>query len=276
MWSDEKPLHPALYVVGLVAIFACVYVQYFVPLGAVEGYLVVYGIPVAIASLIFGKQILRRAAKNNKEGFRKGLGLFSTFYLGGIFLSVIALTIILLFSPSAEQLLQKPNPALDVPANVAWIMMAVSLLVIGPAEEYLFRGFIYGGMLKLSKGRHWVPLAVLSAILFTSAHGYYALTYGIASPVYIIQLIAFGIGMAFTYRASGGNLVAPSIIHGTNDAIGFLGIATTKSISLAAEGIFVGVGVFVGLYFILIKKARMKPEENQPPQLTPPTTPPAR
>jgi membrane protease YdiL (CAAX protease family) len=269
MWSDEKSLSAVLYIIGVVVIFAAVYVQYFVPLGEIEGYLVVYGIPIAVVSLIFGKQILRRATKNNKEAFQKGLGIFSTFYLGGLFLSVIALVVILFFNPTAEQLLEKTNPALNVPANVAWIMMVVSMLVIGPAEEYLFRGFVYGGLLSLSKGRYWAPLAVLSAVLFASAHGYYALTYGVASPVFIIQLISFGVGSAFIYRVTGGNLMALSVIHGTNDLIGFLGVAVSKEVSLAAQGIFVGIGVFVGLYYLLVKKPRQGTASN----LSPPPSP---
>ncbi len=265
MWTDEKVLSPILYIIGVVVIFVAVYVQYFVPLGEVEGYLVVYGIPIAIVSLILGRQILQSAAKNNKEAFQKGLGIFSTFYLGGIFLSVIALLVILLFNPTAVDLLQKINPALNVPADVAWIMIVVSLLVISPAEEYLFRGFVYGGLLKLSKGRFWVPLAVLSALLFASAHGYYALTYGVASPVFIIQLISFGVGSAFIYRVTGGNLVAVSVIHGTNDAIGFLGVATTKEVSLIAQGIFVGIGAFVGLYYLLVLKPRQSVQSSRSP-----------
>jgi membrane protease YdiL (CAAX protease family) len=270
MWSNEKPLSTVLYIIGVAVIFTAVYVQYFVPLGEVEGYLVVYGIPIVVVSLIFGKQILHRAAKNSKEAFQKGLGIFSTFYLGGIFLSVIALVVILLFNPTAAQLLERINPALNVPANIAWIMIVVSMLVIGPAEEFLFRGFVYGGLLNLTKGRYWAALAVLSAILFASAHGYYALTYGIASPVFIIQLISFGVGSAFIYRVTGGNLVALSVIHGTNDAIGFLGVATTTEVSLVARGIFVSVGMFVGFYYLLIKKTHQgKPSSLSPPNPSP-------
>jgi hypothetical protein len=68
---------------------------------------------------------------------------------------------------------------------------------------------------------------------------------------------------------TGGNLVALSVIHGTNDAIGFLGVATTTEVSLIARGIFVSIGMFVGLYYLLIKK----PQQSKPSSLPPPTSP---
>jgi membrane protease YdiL (CAAX protease family) len=115
MFSTEKPLNKALYVVGVVVIFAAVYVQYFVPLGPVTGYIVVYGVPTLTVSLIFGKPLLSRAAKNNQSAFKYGLGLFGASTIIALFLSVIALSIILQFNPGALDLLSKPNPVLDVP-----------------------------------------------------------------------------------------------------------------------------------------------------------------
>ena len=262
MFSTGKPLSVSLYLVGVIVIFLTVLVPYFIPLGPIAGYLIVYGIPIVVVSAIFGKQIFSRAGKNNKTAFKLGLGLFSTFYLLGVFLSVVALLIILQFNPSAQQLLEKTNPALNVSPTVAWIMMAVSMLVVGPAEEYLFRGFMYGGMLSISKGRYWLPLAIVSSLMFASAHAYYALTYGVASPVFFIQLVTFGVAMAITYHWSGGNILAPAVVHGLNDAIGFLGVATTKEIALTAQGVFVAVGLTFAISYILLKKIRINPTQT--------------
>jgi len=275
MFSTGKPLSISLYILGVVVIFVAVLVPYFFPLGTIAGYLIVYGVPILVISAIFGKQIFSRAAKNNKEAFKLGSGLFSTFYLLGLFLSVIALTVILQFSPSAQQLLEKTNPALDVSSTVAWVMIAVSLLVIGPAEEYLFRGFMYGGMLSISKGRYWFPLAIVSSLMFASAHAYYAFTYGVASPVFFIQLTTFGIAMAVTYQWSGGNILAPAVVHGVNDAIGFLGVATTREISLTAQGIFIAVGLTFAIFYILLKKVRINPPRTpeSAPQTEQPISP---
>jgi membrane protease YdiL (CAAX protease family) len=278
MFSNGKPLSIILYVIGVVVIFLAVYIAYLVPLGPVTGYLVVYGIPIVVVTLIFGKQILPKAGKNNKTGFKFGLGLFSSFYLLGIFLAVAAILIISQFNPSVPQILEKQNPALDVPSNIAWIFIVVSLLVVGPAEEYLFRGFMFGGLLSLSKGKNWLPLAIVSSLMFAAAHGYYALTYGVASPVFFIELTTFGVAMAITFYWSGGNLLAVSVIHGLNDAIGFLGIATNTTVSRVALGIFVGVGTVFAVFFVLLKKVRINPTPapsapSEPEQLPPPLPP---
>ena len=135
---------------------------------------------------------------------------------------------------------------------------------------------MYGGLLSISKGRHWLPLAVVSSILFASAHAYYALTYGVASPVFFIQLITFGVAMAITYQWSGGNLLAIAVVHGLNDAIGFLGVATTRQIGLAAQGIFIAVGLVFAISYVLLKKVRINPNQisNNPAETEPLPPPP--
>jgi membrane protease YdiL (CAAX protease family) len=242
-----NPLPKKLYLIGVVVIFLSVYSQYFIPYGTITGYLVVYGIPVLVVSLFFGRQLLRRAGKNNKDAAKFGLGLFGLFTVISLFVSVIVLAIILRFDPHAVSLLNKPNPVLNVPSNVAWLMIPVSILVVGPAEEYLFRGFIYGGLLSIAKGRYWILLAIVSSVMFASVHAYYITTYGIASAVAIIGLITLGLAMSITYYWSGGNILVPALIHGVYDATGFLAVATTTQIGLAAQFvmIFVGIGFAV-------------------------------
>jgi len=150
--------------------------------------------------------------------FKLGMGLFGAFTVVGIFLIIVALIIILRFFPHALSLLYKPNPVLQIPPSLAWVMTALSLLVVGPAEEYLFRGFIYGGLLTIFKGKHWISLALISAVLFAAVHLYYVVTYGVASAIPLIDLVTFGMAMAMTYHLSSGNLVVPTIIHGIYDA----------------------------------------------------------
>ena len=274
MFSTGKLLSKALYVVGIVAIFLAVYSQYFVPLkqyiplGPATGYVVVYGIPVVVVTLIFGREIFSRAAKNSKSGFKYGLGLFGALTVVSFFLAFIALAIILQFDPQAANLLNKPNPVLNVPPQQAWILIAVSLLIVGPAEEYLFRGFMYGGLLNITKGKHWLPLALISSVMFASVHAYYAVTYGVASSVVFIELIAFGVAMAVTYYWTGGNLIAAIVIHGLYDATGFLGVATTTLIGGIARGILIAVGVaFAAIY--LPSKIRLTPAPQTPAEQTP-------
>jgi len=224
------------------------------------GYLVVYGVPILVVSLIFGKPLLKKAARSNKDAFKWSLCLFGALTLFSIFLSVVALVIILQFDPQAVDLLNRPNPALNVPPELALIMIAISLLVVGPAEEYLFRGFIFGGLLNISKGRLWLPLAILSSLMFASVHAYYFVTYGVASAVSFIDLACFGVAMAVTYYWSGGNLLAAAVIHGVYDATGFLGVATIPIVGIAARSTFIAIGVIFAVVY-LPKKIRLTPAQ---------------
>ena len=265
-----NPLPKKFYVIGVIVIFLTVYSQYFVRYGVITGYLVVYGVPVAVATLLFGRQLLSRAAKNNKEAGKYGLSLFGVLTVTGLLLSMIALTIITHFNPHAANLLNKPNPVLNVPQNIAWIMIPVSILVIGPAEEYLFRGFIYGGLLSIFKWKHGIALAAIASAMFAAVHLYYAFTYGVASALPFIELITFGLAMCITYYWSNGNLVVISLIHGAYDATDFLGVATTTQIGQAAQLVMIFVGIALAAVY-LPKKILNKTPGNPQPENTPPT-----
>lgn len=273
MFSTGKTLPMKMYILGVIVIFAAVYSQYFVKLGQVTGYLVVYGMPIVVVSLMFGKELLQRASKNGKTALKLGLGLFGALIALSIFLSIIALIIIINFDPQAVDLLNNPNPVLNVPSNVAWAMIAVSLLVVGPAEEYLFRGFMYGGLLSISKGKHWLPLAIGSSFLFASVHAYYAVTYGVASIISFISIVAFSVAMSITYYWSGGNILVPALIHGVYDATGFLGVATSTNVGLAARGVLMFIGVvFAVIYLpkkIRISQAPIVPIKAPPQPINP-------
>jgi membrane protease YdiL (CAAX protease family) len=249
MFLNGKNLSKRFYVLGLLAIFVCVYSQYLVSLGKVLGFIVVYGIPVLIVGVIFGREILRRASRNGGTALKLGLGFFGAFAIAGIFLAIAALIVILAFYPQTLNLLDKPNPVLQVPPDLAWVMTAASLLVVGPAEEFLFRGFVYGGLLNIFKGRHWLILALLSSFVFASVHLYYVVTYGVASAIPLIELITFGMAMAMTYYVSGGNLIVPAVIHGVYDATAFAGIATSMTVGLTLRVILITIGVvFAAIY----------------------------
>lgn len=274
MLSTDKPLSKILYLIGVITIFLAVYSQYFIKLGQIGGFLVVYGLPVAVVSLFFGKELLRRAAKNNKTAAKFGMGLFGGITLLGIMLSVVVIALLLIFEPQTLDLLNKPNPVLDISSNAAWIMIAISFLVVGPAEEYLFRGFMYGGLLKITKGKHWLPLAVVSSLLFAFVHAYYAITYGVASIIAFISITGFAFAMAVTYYWSDGNLLIPAIIHGLYDATGFLGVALSdNTIAVVARGILISAGLVLAVIYLpqKIQQKRTK-QPNDSLELTNPTS----
>jgi membrane protease YdiL (CAAX protease family) len=275
---NAHSLPKKFYIVGVVVIFLSVYSQYFIHYQSITGYLVVYGIPVLLVSLIFGRQLLHRAGKNNKDTAKFGLGLFGISTITSLLLSIIALAIITHFNPHAANLLNKPNPVLNVPSNIAWLMIPISILVVGPAEEYLFRGFIYGGLLSIFNGKYWILLAAVSSVMFASVHAYYAITYGIASVLPFIDLITFGLAMSIAYYWSGGNILVLGLIHGVYDATAFLGVATTSQIGQAAQFVLILVGIGFAVVYLPKKSPctkRLTPQfhPESPPQTQPPPSP---
>ena len=243
-----KPIAKKSYLIGLLVIFAAVYSQYLFPhgFGLILGSLIVYGIPIVITVLLWGSVTIRRALSHMYTAVKYGLGFFGAFTVLGILVSAGILFIMLIFNPAAQNLLNKPNPVLNIPPGLAWVMVFGSFLV-GPAEEYLFRGFVYGGLLSLFKNRHWLSLAFISSILFTAVHLYYAFTYGIASLIPFTDLMTFGMAMAATYYFSEGNLLIPGLIHGAYDATGFISVATTLNVGLLLRGIMISISIFFAI-----------------------------
>ncbi len=247
----EYPVTPRGYFIGLLIIFFCIYVQY-----VVKGYshfasgFVIYGIPIATASFLCGRAILRRALRCNLSALKIGLGIFGIFSLLGMVIAAIVLALTLMVDPAASNVLHKPNPVLHIPHRYAWIMVWVSLFVVGPAEEYIFRGFVYGGLLSLFRGRSWLFLAFVSSALFALAHLYYALVYGVASLAMFSELILIGMAFALIFYLSGGNLLIPALLHGVYDASGFVGVAVSSDIGMALRTGLILLGLLVALVLL--------------------------
>jgi membrane protease YdiL (CAAX protease family) len=251
-----------LYAAGLIAVFVCVYSQYLAQylefhFGLLWGTLIVYALPAVIVTLLWGTAIIKRFFKNTYSATKYGLGFFGAFTALGIFVGVAILLVLLLFNPNTINLLNRPNPALNVSHQLAWIMVPYSILIVGPAEEYLFRGFMYGALLEAFDDHHWLTLAFASSVLFGAVHLYYATTYGVASLILFTDLITFGMAMSLTYYFSKGNLLVPSLIHGAYDATGFIGVAVSVDLGLRLREFMILIGVIVGLV-LLIQEGRMK------------------
>lgn len=257
--NSSKPITKARYLIGLVIILGASYSQYvFGGFGPAIGFLVVYGIPIVVVSILWGRAIIQKAAKNTWTAFKFGLGFYGAFTALGLLASYAILFVLTNFDPAALNLLNRPNPVLNVSPEYAWIMVGVSLLVVGPAEEYLFRGFVFGGLLRLFKNRHWLVLSLVSSAFFAAAHLYYGLVYGVASALAFTDLVTFGMAMCVTYYLSGGNLLVPAVVHGAYDATGFLGVATSSQIGaiLRVLMMLVGISVALSLFINRMRKRR--------------------
>jgi membrane protease YdiL (CAAX protease family) len=251
----EKHLGKTGFVTGLLVILVCVYSQYVIPgLNLISGTLLVYGVPILVTGLIWGRTIISKALRRMYTAVRYGLGYFGIFTILGLAASFLILFVLTIFDPAAVNLLHKPNPVLQVSPELAWVMIGFSFLVVGPSEEYLFRGFVFGGLLNVFKGRHWLTLALVSSVFFAGVHLYYAVVYGVASLVQFADLITFGMAMAATYHVSGGNLLVPAMIHGAYDATGYLGVATSSDIGAQLRELM----IFIGLVVAIIVFSRRK------------------
>ena len=251
----EGHLGKTSFVVGLLVILASMYSQYAIPsLNLVSGTLLVYGLPILVTSLIWGRTIISKALRHMYTALRYGLGYFGAFTILGFSASLLIVFLLTVFDPTATNLLHKPNPVLQVSPELAWFMVVFSFLVVGPSEEYLFRGFVFGGLVNIFKGRHWLVLAFISSIFFAGVHLYYAVVYGVASLVQFVDLITFGMAMAATYHASCGNLLVPAMIHGAYDATGYLGVATSSDIGAQLRELMILVGLIVAFFVFSRRK----------------------
>jgi membrane protease YdiL (CAAX protease family) len=251
-----------LYIAGLVAVFSLVYSQYLAQhlgfhYGLILGTLIVYALPILIVTFLWGTAMVKRFFNNTYAASKLGLAFFGAFTVLGIVVGAVILFFLLLFNPATVNLLNKPNPVLNVSPQLAWIMVVFSILVVGPAEEYLFRGFMFGALLEIFDNHHWLTLAFASSVLFGAVHLYYAVTYGLASLIQFTDLTTFGMAMACTYYLSKGNLLVPSLIHGAYDATGFIGVAVSAEVGARLREYMILIGVIVGL-MLLIQKSFVK------------------
>lgn len=243
-----------IYVFVLAIILAAAFSQYFFhEKGMVRGFLVVYGIPIASISFFYGRKIISRAFSNNRSATRYGLAFWGIFSVISFFLGFLIFYGLDILNPQATQSLDKPVPVLETSPEMAWVMVFASIIIVGPAEEYIFRGFVFGRLLEIMKNRHWFFMAVFSSLLFAAAHLYYVLTYGISSSIFFVDIISIGIAMSAAYYYSGGNLVFPSLFHGIYDATGFLGVATGSNIGDISRNILVAIGLVAATLFIAKK-----------------------
>jgi len=253
--SGGRNLTKKGYFLGLAVIFVSSYSQYFASgISLLVGAFCVYGISLATISIVSGAPVLKKALRNTVAAFRIGLASFGVFTVAGSVASFLIVAMLKGLDPGALTVLQKPLPVLDMPHGTAWLMVGASILVVGPCEEYMFRGFVYGGLLSLFGSRHWFFLAFVSSILFAGAHLYYAVVYGVAALIPFVDIVAIGLALAVTYYLSGGNLLIPVLIHGVYDATGFVGVATQPELGVRLRGALLLVSVLVAVLLFLERK----------------------
>ena len=250
--AGPRPAPLGRYFLGVVITVLAIFSQYFVPqtvpatlllYGNLPGDLfIVYGVPILSFAVLVGGAPLRDWGRRMGTASWHGLrfyGLLSLLALFLFFLMAIAYEFI---DPSALQLLNRPNPALEQASGNPWFFVGFSF-VIGAFEETIFRGFIFGYW--RDRGGSWLVPATWTSAVFAGVHLYYGTTYGVAAPLIFPSLFLMGFAFAATYRISRGNIVVPAVLHGTHDAFAFLTLISLE-LGTILSYLLILVGALIG------------------------------
>lgn len=93
-------------------------------------------------------------------------------------------------------------------------MVPVSILVVGPAEELVFRGVVQG---ELRKALPAAPAIGLAAFLFGSIHFTAGTGTVVGQAAYVVVATLLAVPLGYLYEGT-GNLVLPALAHGLYNA----------------------------------------------------------
>ena len=136
------------------------------------------------------------------------------------------------------------------------VMAVLSFLLVGVAEEIIFRGFLFNGMRKT--GRLTVAI-VVSAITFGMGHMVNLLT-GHATAETLVQMIfAVAWGFLFTFAyLKGGSLLPCIAIHGLIDAF-----SVFARDNAAADWAYIIATVVIAVIYCLYLRKQPTPEPER-------------
>jgi membrane protease YdiL (CAAX protease family) len=145
-------------------------------------------------------------------------GLWSVAGLGLLFVVLVGTSFLLeqLGLPLSEHSIL--NVAEDNP-DVLLLLIPLSLLLVGPIEELLYRGVIHTRL----NDEFGVSVTIgIAAVIFAMVHfpAYYAGTGGEAVISSLVVIFALGSLLGVLYEYS-GNLLVPVVVHGGYNAANF-------------------------------------------------------
>jgi len=127
--------------------------------------------------------------------------------------------------------LAAPDDAMLVVAESSpWVLLAfaaLSLVLVGPAEELFFRGAVQGN-LRTAFG----PVAAigLTGLLFGAVHVTGFLSAGVALSPAVVGMLSLNVLSAVVFGAlyeRSGNLTVPALVHGLTNAVGLVVVYVT-------------------------------------------------
>ena len=140
--------------------------------------------------------------------------------------------------------------------GITTVMAALSFLLVGVAEEIVFRGFLFNGM---RKSGSLTVAVIVSAVTFGMGHIVNLLT-GHATGETLVQIVfavAWGFLLTFAYL-KGGSLLPCIVIHGLIDA--FSVFARDNE---AAHWAYIIATVAVAVAYCLYLRKQPTPEPEQ-------------
>lgn len=153
----------------------------------------------------------------------------------------VAITTVVPELVGAEETEPAENPAVTgIAENPEYILIGVigMFLVVGPAEEILFRGVIQN---RLRERMSVVPAIVIASVIFAVAHTV-ALAgqdpVAIAMTIGILFVPSLGLGAIYEYT---GNIVVPSLLHGFHNSVVLLVVYAAATMDEGAVVLLAGV-----------------------------------
>src|SRR3989338_5974427 len=250
LWMEQTySLEKYLFVLTIV--ITVVLFQYLIPTkNLLLDLFTIYIIPILFISVFFGRLIIEKSFKNNKGAL---IAMLISYSISTIIASVLAFIIVILllgFIPGSLYPLARPSPQ-SGSSQAAIAMVIISLAIVGPAEEYIFRGFVFGALYFVLQRKHWLPISIFSSIVFTVLHAYYYFTFGIASSIFFVQIFSISLAFSIAYFISGGNLLMPALIHGIYDASAFLDFAAEGNIGAIIRSLIFLSGIILAIMVLI-------------------------
>lgn|GEM_PF-1262653 len=200
--------------------------------GFILGLLLVYGTGLAAFAWAFGAAPLRNSFRHSRRGLREGFRWYGIFGLLGLLSALVLAVLYTAFDPRYPALIGRSTPVLQAGSQDPLFYIVFSFFV-GVVEETLFRGYLYGGLLRAAGTQRWAKGAVATSLVFTVVHVYYAMTYLEVSLLFYVRIFTLGLAFSFAYYRSGGNLWVIALLHGVFDATSFFGLYSSETLTLS-------------------------------------------
>lgn len=153
--------------------------------------------------------------------------------------AVTAIVPELLGAPEAQPAENPASEAITARPDLILVGIAGMFLIVGPAEEILFRGVVQN---RLREGLSAIPAIVVASAIFALAHAVVFVgqePVAIAMTLTILFVPSLGLGAIYEYT---GNIVVPALLHGFHNSVILLGIYAATTMSAPPMAVAVRVG----------------------------------